>query len=282
MGVESIELDTVNLRMVARTLPGKQFEVGRRLRVLVIAALSQAGIATPTEQHADGRRHHAPRERPRRRERSGARKDSDSEGRTGSPSATTAAGPRYLLGGRIRTSTAAPDHRVHRAVLGVPELRAAAADAGAGNRSGAAGLRPRPELHLGAADQRAQRATTTTTTTPTTTETTTDHDVTHGATSPERLTDGDLADVTDVADVADRRPRRRPSGAAPISGAAPSRGAESATGAAAPADVDALRLRPVSPLHWRAVMITLDHVSKQYKSSARPALDNVTRQDRQG
>ncbi len=35
MGVESIELDTVNLRMVARTLPGKQFEVGRRLRVLV-------------------------------------------------------------------------------------------------------------------------------------------------------------------------------------------------------------------------------------------------------
>ena len=33
MGVESIELDTVNLRMVARTLPGKQFEVGRRIRV---------------------------------------------------------------------------------------------------------------------------------------------------------------------------------------------------------------------------------------------------------
>ena len=30
-----------------------------------------------------------------------------------------------------------------------------------------------------------------------------------------------------------------------------------------------------SRLHWRAVMITLDHVTKQYKSSARPALDNV-------
>jgi len=28
-------------------------------------------------------------------------------------------------------------------------------------------------------------------------------------------------------------------------------------------------------LHWRAVMITLDHVTKQYKSSARPALDDV-------
>lgn len=47
MGVESIELDTVNLRMVARTLPGKQFEVGRKLRVLVIAALFRAGIVSP-------------------------------------------------------------------------------------------------------------------------------------------------------------------------------------------------------------------------------------------
>jgi moderate conductance mechanosensitive channel len=49
MGVESIELDTVNLRMVARTLPGKQFEVGRKLRVLVIAALMRAGIASPAD-----------------------------------------------------------------------------------------------------------------------------------------------------------------------------------------------------------------------------------------
>jgi small-conductance mechanosensitive channel len=47
MGVESIELDTVNLRMVARTLPGKQFDVGRRLRIRIIAALARAGIATP-------------------------------------------------------------------------------------------------------------------------------------------------------------------------------------------------------------------------------------------
>lgn len=46
MGVESIELDTVNLRMVARTLPGKQFDVGRRLRIRIIAALTTAGIAT--------------------------------------------------------------------------------------------------------------------------------------------------------------------------------------------------------------------------------------------
>ncbi|MGH3677792.1 MAG: mechanosensitive ion channel family protein [Mycobacterium sp.] len=49
MGVESIELDTVNMRMIARTLPGRQFEVGRRLRVLVIAALRGAGIVSPTD-----------------------------------------------------------------------------------------------------------------------------------------------------------------------------------------------------------------------------------------
>ena len=49
MGVESIEPENVILRMVARTLPGKQFEVGRRLRVQVVRALSRAGIATPTE-----------------------------------------------------------------------------------------------------------------------------------------------------------------------------------------------------------------------------------------
>ena len=52
MGVESIGVDTVNLRMVARTLPGKQFEVGRRLRLLVIAALTRAGIVTPVESTA--------------------------------------------------------------------------------------------------------------------------------------------------------------------------------------------------------------------------------------
>lgn len=46
MGVERIEVDTVNLRMVAKTLPGKQFEVNRRLRLLVVAALNRAGFVT--------------------------------------------------------------------------------------------------------------------------------------------------------------------------------------------------------------------------------------------
>jgi len=49
MGLESIEVDTVTLRMVARTLPGKQFEAGRQLRVLVMRALAQAGIVTPAD-----------------------------------------------------------------------------------------------------------------------------------------------------------------------------------------------------------------------------------------
>jgi small conductance mechanosensitive channel len=49
MGVESIQLDTVKIRMVARTLPGKQFEVGRRLRLLVVAALTQVGITSPPD-----------------------------------------------------------------------------------------------------------------------------------------------------------------------------------------------------------------------------------------
>jgi small-conductance mechanosensitive channel len=46
MGVESIGVDEVKLRMVARTLPGKQFDVGRRLRQLIVAALGRAGISS--------------------------------------------------------------------------------------------------------------------------------------------------------------------------------------------------------------------------------------------
>jgi small conductance mechanosensitive channel len=52
MGVERIEVDTVTLRMVARTLPGKQFEAGRQLRVLVIRALARAGIVTAADATA--------------------------------------------------------------------------------------------------------------------------------------------------------------------------------------------------------------------------------------
>ena len=50
MGVESIEVDVVTLRLVARTLPGKQFEAGRRLRALVVRALARVGVDTPADE----------------------------------------------------------------------------------------------------------------------------------------------------------------------------------------------------------------------------------------
>ena len=47
MGVETIDLEQVNVRMVARTLPGKQFEVGRDLRARVVQAFRRAGLNVP-------------------------------------------------------------------------------------------------------------------------------------------------------------------------------------------------------------------------------------------
>jgi small-conductance mechanosensitive channel len=47
MGVESIEMDQFKIRVVARTLPGRQFEVGRALRARISRALLSEGI-TPT------------------------------------------------------------------------------------------------------------------------------------------------------------------------------------------------------------------------------------------
>jgi small conductance mechanosensitive channel len=44
MGVESIEVNEFKIRMVARTLPGKQFEVGRDLRVRITATFLREGI----------------------------------------------------------------------------------------------------------------------------------------------------------------------------------------------------------------------------------------------
>ena len=48
MGVESIEVDQLNIRVVARTLPGKQFEVGRELRARAATALRQEGLHVPS------------------------------------------------------------------------------------------------------------------------------------------------------------------------------------------------------------------------------------------
>jgi moderate conductance mechanosensitive channel len=44
MGVEDIGVDSLNIRIVARTLPGKQFDVARRLRQRIAIALRNEGI----------------------------------------------------------------------------------------------------------------------------------------------------------------------------------------------------------------------------------------------
>lgn len=53
MGVESISVRHVNVRIVARTLPGKQFEVGRALRARIVVAFRDHNISMPTEVTTD-------------------------------------------------------------------------------------------------------------------------------------------------------------------------------------------------------------------------------------
>ena len=45
MGIQKIDVDSLQLRFVARTLPGKQWEVGRELRTRIARAFYQAGIS---------------------------------------------------------------------------------------------------------------------------------------------------------------------------------------------------------------------------------------------
>jgi small conductance mechanosensitive channel len=47
LGIERIELDTLLVRVVARTLPGKQFEVGRDLRARVAVAMQSEDVPEP-------------------------------------------------------------------------------------------------------------------------------------------------------------------------------------------------------------------------------------------
>ena len=47
MGVQSIDVNQFQVRVVARTLPGKQFDVGRALRARVAAALLREGLNLP-------------------------------------------------------------------------------------------------------------------------------------------------------------------------------------------------------------------------------------------
>ena len=45
-GVESFEIGYLRVRVIARTLPGRQFEVARELRLRLATALTDAGVAT--------------------------------------------------------------------------------------------------------------------------------------------------------------------------------------------------------------------------------------------
>ncbi|HEX7160491.1 MAG TPA: mechanosensitive ion channel family protein [Trebonia sp.] len=57
MGVERIEVDAFSLRMVARTLPGMQFDVGREIRARVASAFRTEGTIVDAELdtgHATG------------------------------------------------------------------------------------------------------------------------------------------------------------------------------------------------------------------------------------
>jgi small conductance mechanosensitive channel len=49
MGIERMEVSTFSLRMVARTLPGMQFDVGREVRARVAAAFRRDGILVSAE-----------------------------------------------------------------------------------------------------------------------------------------------------------------------------------------------------------------------------------------
>jgi small conductance mechanosensitive channel len=48
MGVETLEVDHLSVRVVARTLPGQQFDVGRQLRASIATAFQAEGIRVPS------------------------------------------------------------------------------------------------------------------------------------------------------------------------------------------------------------------------------------------
>jgi small conductance mechanosensitive channel len=54
MGVESIDVGSFSIRLVARTLPGKQFVVGRDLRARIATALRKEGIVLPSDLETGG------------------------------------------------------------------------------------------------------------------------------------------------------------------------------------------------------------------------------------
>ncbi len=95
MGVQSIDVDHFQVRVVARTLPGKQFDVGRILRARITAALRHRGDP-PAGHHRYGR---PDRGRPDwgRPDRSQPDRSWPGRGRAGTRPART--GPTYAAAG---------------------------------------------------------------------------------------------------------------------------------------------------------------------------------------
>ena len=269
MGVESIELDTVNLRMVARTLPGKQYEVGRRIRVLVVRALRRAGIVSSADGHAPMV---AAIPHPSETPGGGGRDSGAHRSRSSDLVVQGQARPRQGLDRRCSPSRSSRCSGCSR-----PSSRRRAPEAPA-PAVVPPGFVPDPNYTwVPRTNVRRPKEADTTTTTPTTT-TDRDDDAVAGHHEPH------VADVADPDDDGGRSGRSGwPAGAADPDadtglGDADHGRAGTGNGARHRRRRRDSPTRPtrVSPLHWRAVMITLDHVSKQYKSSARPALDNVS------
>jgi moderate conductance mechanosensitive channel len=53
MGVESFSVDQLNVRVIARTLPGQQFAAGRLLRARLAAALQEEGVISAPKVNAE-------------------------------------------------------------------------------------------------------------------------------------------------------------------------------------------------------------------------------------
>ncbi len=79
MGVQSLDVDHFQLRVVARTLPGRQFDVGRMLRVRIATGLRLAGFNLPTTLETP--------------EPNGTSSPSNASGATGPPDSFSPSGP---------------------------------------------------------------------------------------------------------------------------------------------------------------------------------------------
>jgi cell division transport system ATP-binding protein len=145
-------------------------------------------------------------------------------------------------------------------VVGLRHVSSAAAAQATGAAGGAAGFRARPELHLGASHQGAGA----------TRHADADyysHD--YYTAAPVGRDDNHTAPAVRAADAAVHTALLHPE-PDPIAVTATATGSTAGAGRWL-----IVAIQRNCPVHWRAVMITLENVSKKYKASARPALDDI-------